>query len=243
MTAVQIDSLTLGYPSGIIGVNDLSLQVRQGEIFGLLGLNGAGKSSLIKAIATLMRPSVGQVRIFGLDSCKQAAAVKKIIGVMPQENNLDAHLSVRQNLLFHCRYAGIPAKDAVPRVDTWLSILDLTSKAGETVLHLSGGSKRKVMLAKAFITAPELLVLDEPSSGLDPGVRSSFWEQVRIFRAQGGTVFLSTHYLEEAEALCDRVGILHRGQLVKSIGITPETTRFTPGTLVEAFEAATGEVR
>lgn len=243
MTAVQINSLTLGYPGGTIAVNDLSLEVKQGEIFGLLGLNGAGKSSLIKGIATLMRPSVGQVRVFGLDSRKQSAAVKQRIGVMPQENNLDAHLSVRQNLLFHCRYAAMPAKVAEYRIDKWLSILDLSGKAKEAVLHLSGGTKRKVMLAKAFITEPELLVLDEPSAGLDPGIRSSLWEQVRIFRQQGGTVFLSTHYLEEAEALCDRVGILHRGRLAKSFCIAAGAARFTPGVLAQAFEVATGEVQ
>lgn len=117
MTAVRIDSLTLGYPGGAIAVNDLSLEVRRGEIFGLLGLNGAGKSSLIKAIATLMRPSAGQVQVFGLDARRHPAAVKRRIGVMPQENNLDIYLNVRQNLLFHCRYAGLPAPVASQRVE------------------------------------------------------------------------------------------------------------------------------
>lgn len=242
MTAVQIDRLTLAYPDGAVAVRDLSLEVRCGEIFGLLGLNGAGKSSLIKAIATLMRPAAGQVRIFGLDTCRQPVAIKRRLGVMPQENNLDIHLDVRQNLLFHCRYAGIGARDAASRIDQWLALLELDGKTDDQVLHLSGGTRRKVMLAKAFITEPELLVLDEPSAGLDPGVRAALWQQVRLFAAGGGTVFLSTHYLEEAEALCSRVGILHHGKLARSISAAPEAA-FPGGGLAGTFAEVVGEIQ
>lgn len=242
--AVRIDGLSLRYPSGVIAVSGLSLDIRPGEIFGLLGLNGAGKSSLVKAIATLLRPAVGHVRIFGLDTRKHTGAVKRRIGVMPQENNLDTSLDVRQNLLFHCRYAGMPASEAAPRVDKWLSLLDLTGKSRESVLRLSGGSKRKVMLAKAFVTTPDLLVLDEPSAGLDPGVRELVWQQVRTYRAAGGTVFLSTHYLEEAEALCDRIGILHRGLLAAQIeSDTTASPHFATGSVADTFRAITAQVQ
>lgn len=219
MTAVQIEDLTLGYPSGTVAVSDLTLKVPQGEIFGMLGLNGAGKTSLIKTIATLMRPQSGSAHVFGLDIRKHPAEIKRRIGVVPQENNLDNRLDVRQNLLFHCRYAGIPNRVAISRVADWLDLLNLRNKARESVLRLSGGSKRKVMLAKAFITEPELLILDEPSAGLDPGIRDVLWARVREFRNGGGTVFLSTHYLEEAEQLCDRIGILHQGKLASTLDI------------------------
>ncbi|MBN9421636.1 MAG: hypothetical protein BGO63_05310 [Candidatus Accumulibacter sp. 66-26] len=240
LAAVRIENLTLRYPSGTVAVAGLSLDVRPGEIFGLLGLNGAGKSSLIKAIASLLRPSTGQVRIFGLDTRTDAAAVKQRIGVVSQENNLDAALNVRHNLLFRCRYAGIPGHVASQRVKRWLSLLGLEDKAEESVLHLSGGCKRKVMLAKAFVTEPEILVLDEPSAGLDPGARELLWEQVRIFRAAGNTVFLSTHYLEEAEALCDRIGILHHGRLVSMLA-GDQGCSFAPGMAAATFRAVTGQ--
>ena len=182
--AIAIDNLTVRYPSGNVAVNNLSLDVATGEIFGLLGLNGAGKSSLIKTIITLLRPSAGRVRVFGLDPQRSAAEVKRRIGVVPQENNLDSFLSARHNLLFHCRYAGIPMHVAKQRTESWLSLLTIDDRANESVLHLSGGTRRKIMLTKAFITLPDLIVLDEPSAGLDPEVRDILWTQVRAFRDQ-----------------------------------------------------------
>lgn len=216
MSAVSIERMTLTYPNGTVALADLSMAIGRGEIFGLLGLNGAGKTSLIKAVATLLRPLAGRVCVFGLDTQSHAPEIKRRIGVVPQENNLDTRLDVRQNLLFHGRYAGLPAMLTESRTARWLSTLQLEDKANASVLRLSGGSKRKVMLAKAFLTEPELLILDEPSAGLDPGIRNALWEHVRAFRRAGGTVLLSTHYLEEAEQLCDRVGILHRGALVST---------------------------
>lgn len=243
MPAVRIDSLTLSYPSGTIALENLALDVRRGEIFGLLGLNGAGKTSLIKAIATLLRPLTGRVRVLGLDTMSHPAEIKRRIGVVPQENNLDTRLDVYQNLLFHCRYAGMPTHVAESRVARWLDLLDLRTKALESVLRLSGGSKRKVMLAKAFITEPELLILDEPSAGLDPGIRDLLWENVRAFRHRGGTVFLSTHYLEEAEQLCDRIGILHQGMLVSTLGTSGQDARLEQGEgkVADLFRLVVGE--
>lgn len=168
--------------------------------------------------------------------------MKRRLGVVPQENNLDTCLDVRHNLLFHCRYTGIPSRLASSQVGRWLSLLDLCDKADHSVLHLSGGTKRKVMLAKAFVTAPKLLVLDEPSAGLDPGIRELLWTQVQAFRAAGGTVFLSTHYLEEAEALCDRIGILHLGRLV-AVFPTKGSEPAPFGTVSTAFHAITASAR
>lgn len=214
MAAVLVDQAAVVYPSGVKAVEGLSMCVRHGEVYGLLGLNGAGKTSVIKMLATLLRPAAGRVYILGLDTMAHPAEIKRRIGVVPQENNLDTCLDVRQNLAFHCRYAGLAKKDYAPRVEEWLALLGLEGKATESVLRLSGGTKRKAMLAKAFLTGPELLILDEPTAGLDPDVRALLWDKVGEFRRNGGTVFLSTHYLEEAERLCDRIGILHGGRLV-----------------------------
>lgn len=214
MTAVLVDNVAFVYPSGVKAVEGLSMRVGRGEVYGLLGLNGAGKTSVIKMLATLLRPTAGSVRVLGLDTMARPTEVKRRIGVVPQENNLDTYLDVRQNLIFHCRYAGLEKKDYAPRVEEWLALLGLEGKATESVLRLSGGTRRKAMLAKAFLTEPELLILDEPTTGLDPDVRALLWGRVGAFRQNGGSVFLSTHYLEEAERLCDRIGILHGGRLV-----------------------------
>ncbi len=245
MTAVFVDNVAFVYPSGVKAVEGLSMRVRHGEVYGLLGLNGAGKTSVIKMLATLLRPTAGNIRILGLDPRENPAEIKRRIGVVPQENNLDTYLDVRQNLIFHCRYAGLAKTVYAPRVDEWLALLGLEGKAAESVLRLSGGTKRKAMLAKAFITGPELLILDEPTAGLDPDVRALLWDRVGEFRRNGGTVFLSTHYLEEAERLCDRVGILHGGRLVAE-GTAAELAHKAgrdatqPGGVEAAFRRAVG---
>ncbi len=212
--AIEVSGVTKTYSSGFEAVGGVSFSVGRGEVYGLLGLNGAGKTSLIKMMATLLRPTSGSIRIFGMDARERPADIKRRIGVVPQENNLDTRLDVRQNLVFHCRYAGLDKRDYAPRVDEWLGLLGLEGKTSEQVMRLSGGTKRKAMLAKAFLTGPDLLILDEPTAGLDPDIRSVFWDKVRKFRSSGGTVFLSTHYFEEAAQLCDRIGILHGGHIV-----------------------------
>lgn len=212
LRSVEVSDVTKTFSNGLEAIGGISFSVGCGEVYGLLGLNGAGKSTVIKMLATLLRPTSGCIRIFGLDTMEHPVEIKRRIGVVPQENNLDTHLDVRQNLAFHCRYAGLVKKDYAPKVEEWLALLGLEEKAAERAMRLSGGTKRKAMLAKAFLTAPELLILDEPTAGLDPGVRALFWDKVGEFRRNGGTVFLSTHYLEEAEWLCDRIGILHGGR-------------------------------
>ncbi len=212
--AIVVDNLGVVYPNGQRALDGLSLQVQPGEVFGLLGANGAGKTTLIKVLASLMRPSRGTVRVLGVDPGEQPETIKRQLGVVPQENNLDVDLDVRANLVFHCRYFGLRRADITTRVGHWLEQLGLTDKAAAEIMHLSGGTKRKVMLAKAFLTSPRLLVLDEPTSGLDPEIRASIWRHIRDFRDGGGTVFLSTHHMEEAERLCDRVALLRQGRIV-----------------------------
>lgn len=213
LRAVEVSDVTKTFSNGFEAISGISFGVGRGEVYGLLGLNGAGKTSVIKMLTTLLRPTTGGIRIFDIDTMEQPSEIKRRIGVVPQENNLDTRLNVRQNLVFHCRYAGLAKKDYAPLVEEWLALLGLEGKANEPVLRLSGGAKRKAMLAKAFLTRPELLILDEPTAGLDPSVRAVFWGKVSEYRRDGGTVLLSTHYLEEAEQLCDRIGILHGGRL------------------------------
>lgn len=213
-SAIAVSNLTVTYPNGQRALEGLSLEVRHGEVFGLLGANGAGKTTLIKVLTTLLRPTSGEVRVLGLDPRREAAAIKRSLGVVPQENNLDVDLDVRANLAFHCRYFGMKPTEYTDHIAHWLAVLGLEDKAGGEIMQLSGGTKRKVMLAKAFLTSPRLLVLDEPTSGLDPEVRAAIWRQVQSFREAGGTVFLSTHHLEEAERLCDRVALVRSGRVV-----------------------------
>jgi len=213
MNAIRIEGLVRDYPGGVRALDGVDLEVPPGEIFGLLGVNGAGKSTLIKIITTLLRPHAGKVRVMGWDPRREAVPIKRILGVVPQENNLDHELSLRQNLEFHCRYAGLPRRVFAPRVALWLERLELGAKQRARIMQLSGGTRRKVMLAKAFLTEPRLLVLDEPTNGLDPAVRRRVWESIADFREKGGTVFLSSHDLDEVERLCDRVAILHNGRL------------------------------
>lgn len=221
--AITIDNLVCRYPNGLEALSGLALGVERGEVFGLLGNNGAGKTSLIKIISTLLRPSSGSVQVLGLDVQRHPVAVKSRIGVMPQENNLDTYLDVRQNLIFHCRFFGMRKREYATRVEMWLDMLGIRDKADEVVLKLSGGTRRKVMLAKTFLTEPELLILDEPTTGLDPEVREFVWKRIAAFRDARRTVFISTHYLEEAERLCDRVGIIHQGTLA-ALGRVDELT-------------------
>lgn len=210
--AVEVCGLVKVYPGGARVLNGLSFNVGTGEVFGLMGENGAGKSTLIKILATLLTPSAGRVRILGLDTRKDPARIKRRIGVATQDSHLDVRLSVRQNLRFHGRYFGLESRRIDRAADDWLERLGLTDKAAERVYRLSGGTRRRVMLAKAFLTDPDLVILDEPTAGLDPEARLQVWEAVRAFRRQDKTVLLSTHYHEEARALCDRLLLLREGR-------------------------------
>jgi ABC-2 type transport system ATP-binding protein len=198
-----------GDRAALDGVN---LAIAEGETFGLLGPNGAGKTTLVRLLATLARPDGGRLLVGGHDTVADAAQVKRLLGVVFQENNLDRDLSPRQNLDFHARLHRLP--DAPSRVAAMIERLGLTERADHPVDRLSGGMRRRLVIGRALLTAPRVLLLDEPTTGLDPAIRRDLWDLVRQIRAQGCTIVLTTHYVEEAETLCDRVGIINRGRTI-----------------------------
>jgi len=209
-------------------VNGLTLEVRTGELFALLGPNGAGKSTTVGILTTRVRPTSGTAKITGCDVAADPVAVKQRIGVVTQHNTLDRQLTVMENLEFRGRYAGMTTRQARKRAGELLEVFALTDRAGALVQTLSGGLAQRVLIARAIVHRPDVLFLDEPTSGLDPQTRVNLWDILRSMRTEGQTILLTTHYLEEAENLCDRIGVIDHGKLL------------TTGTLAE-LKAAVGD--
>ncbi len=209
MISAQDIRKTYGTVKAVAGV---SFTIGEGEIFGLLGPNGAGKSTLIRILTTLTKPDDGTAFIAGRDVAAEAAGIKSLIGVVPQENNLDRELSVQENLVIYGRLHRVA--ELHQRITEVLRDVELLDRRESIVSSLSGGMKRRLIIARALLTNPSVLFLDEPSIGLDPQIRRQLWEIVRRAGKAGRTVLLTTHYIEEAEALCDRIGILRKGKLI-----------------------------
>jgi lipooligosaccharide transport system ATP-binding protein len=196
-------------------VDGIDFTVRRGETFGLLGPNGAGKSTTMRMISCRTPLTSGELFVEGMDVREDARRVRSLIGVVPQENNLDPDLDVRRNLLVYARYFRLPRAEAISRCDELLRFTGLTARAGAKVDQLSGGMKRRLIIARALIHRPGLLVLDEPTTGLDPQVRQEIWQRLEELRRQSGvTILLSTHYMEEAEKLCERLLVIDRGRII-----------------------------
>jgi len=198
----------------LTAVDHVSFSLFQGECLGILGPNGAGKTSTIKMIYGLSPVTAGSLRVFGLEISEQARLIKSRIGVCQQENNLDPELTVRQNLEVFARYFDIPAKAAAERADYLLKFMLLDHKERATSAELSGGMMRRLVVARALINQPQLLILDEPTTGLDPQSRQQVWGRVGELKRQGLSVLLTTHYMEEASRLCDRVIIMDQGRIL-----------------------------
>lgn len=196
-------------------VNDLSLTIAPGEVFGLLGPNGAGKSTTIRMLTTLTRPSDGQVVVAGYDVNRQQLDVRRQIGVVLQQTSVDGDLTVWENMEFHGRMHHIPAAQRRRDINTWLDYVELADRRDDKVKTLSGGMKRRLQIARALLHNPKILFLDEPTVGLDPQTRRRLWEIIQGLNQQGMTMLLTTHYMEEVEYLCDRIGILDQGQLIE----------------------------
>ncbi len=198
----------------IIAVDGIDFTVHQGECFGFLGPNGAGKTSTIRMITCVSPVTAGELRVAGMDVRADDRRIKAALGVVPQDNNLDPDLTVWQNLIAYSRYFDIPSRAAAQRTEEALSFLQLLDRRDEIVDNLSGGMKRRLTIARALINEPTILVLDEPTTGLDPQARHLVWQKLRQLRARGVTMLLSTHNMEEASHLCDRIVIMHLGRIL-----------------------------
>lgn len=196
-------------------VKGINFSVTGGECFGLLGPNGAGKTSIVKMIYGFSPITSGKLEVFGEDIMLRARSIKSRIGVVPQEDNLDPELSVLDNLLVYAGYFLIKKPTARQRAMEILDFMDLSEKSGQVVGELSGGMKRRLTMGRALINRPELLILDEPTTGLDPYARHMVWQRLRRLKEAGTTMLLTTHYLEEASQLCDRLIIIHRGEIME----------------------------
>ena len=217
--ALQIQDLKKTYSSGLEALKGLDLQVEQGDFFALLGPNGAGKSTTIGIICSLIKKSSGNVRVFDVDIDKNFSKAKQFLGVVPQEFNFNVFEKVRDILLNQAGYYGLPRSLALSRSEKYLKRLGLWEKRSVSSRELSGGMKRRLMIARALIHEPDLLILDEPTAGVDIELRRSMWEFLQDINDQGTTIILTTHYLEEAESLCRNVAIIDHGEIVANTSI------------------------
>ncbi len=198
----------------LVAVDNIDLEVESGICFGLLGPNGAGKTTMIRMLQASSPLSGGSLQVLGKDVEKDGREVRSRIGVVPQEDNLDPDFTAEYNLIVYSRYYGIGSKEARKKAEKLLNEVGLSEKAGEKITNLSGGMKRRLIVARGLINDPELLILDEPTTGLDPQARHRVWDQIRNYRRTGKTVLLTTHYMDEAELLCDDLAIVDSGQIL-----------------------------
>ncbi|EGQ8189172.1 ABC transporter ATP-binding protein [Vibrio cholerae] len=216
MYALEIEQLRKTYAGGFEALKGISLQVKKGDFYALLGPNGAGKSTTIGIISSLVNKTSGKVTVFGYDLDSQLELAKQQLGLVPQEFNFNPFETVEQIVLQQAGYYGVPKALAKDRAKKYLTQLDLWEKRSERARNLSGGMKRRLMIARALMHEPQLLILDEPTAGVDIELRRSMWEFLKQINAQGVTIILTTHYLEEAEMLCRHIGIIQRGELIEN---------------------------
>ena len=224
--ALELRGLTKRYDDGLLALDAVDLAIADGEFFGLLGPNGAGKTTLISAVCNLIRITAGDARVFGHDH--RSLEARRLIGLAEQDVNLDRFLDVEETLLYHGGYYGMSRAHARARAQEMMDVFDLRSKAGVRAPKLSGGMRRRLLLARALMHEPRLVILDEPTAGVDYELRMELWRYIRRLHGEGTTILLTTHYLEEAEELCEDIAIIRGGRLL---------ARDSAGGLREAFEA------
>jgi lipooligosaccharide transport system ATP-binding protein len=218
---------------GFTAVDGIDLAVERGEAFGFLGPNGAGKSSTMRMIGCVSAPSGGTLRILGMDPVRDGPRIRARLGVCPQLDSLDPELTVRENLTVYARYFGIPRRLARERADELIEFVQLTDRAGDKVEPLSGGMKRRLTIARALVNDPEIVLLDEPTTGLDPQARHLVWERLFRLKQRGVTLVLTTHYMDEAEQLCDRLVVMDGGRIVASGSPRELIARYSTRDVVE----------
>ena len=198
----------------VVAVDGVSFEVRRGETYGLLGPNGAGKTTTMRLMSGLSPLTSGVLTVAGIDVSRQPREVRNVLGVVTQEDGLDTDLNTRDNLIVYGFLSGLSRAQAKRRADAVLMLFDLTDKSKEEIDNLSGGMKRRLAIARAFMTSPQVMVLDEPTTGLDPQGRNRVWQELETMKEAGVTIFMSTHYMDEAAALCDRLAIMHHGKIL-----------------------------
>lgn len=214
MSAVEIQNFKKEYRGGTVAVNDLSLSIKEGEFFGLLGPNGAGKSTTIHCLTGIAAPTSGTLSVYGIDVVSDYREARKRVGLSPQDFNVDIFAKVWKILDYNAGYFGVPKAKRVERINELLERFDLVSHKNKAFQHLSGGLKRRVMLARALVHDPDLIILDEPTAGVDVEMRHDLWRYLRELNEAGKTIILTSHYLDEVELLCDRIGIINNGTIV-----------------------------
>ena len=238
--ALDIEDLVKRYPNGVEALKCVSLEIEDGEFFGLLGPNGAGKSTLIHCTTGLAQPTSGAIHVFCHDAISDYGQARQAVGLAPQELNLDWFLTVEETLDYHAGYFGMPKRERRERAAELLEIFSLTEKRDERTRTLSGGMKRRLILARALMHRPRLLILDEPTAGVDIELRLELWHYVQRINQEGTTILLTTHYLEEAEQLCDRIAFINEGQIVAKGSSSELSARYSVANLEDAYLALVG---
>jgi ABC-2 type transport system ATP-binding protein len=240
VSALKVEKLKKTYSNGLLALDEISLEIRAGRFFGLLGPNGAGKTTLINSIVSLARPDSGNVKVFGRDAFEEFREARRMIGVSPQEINLDKFLTIEEVMLFHAGYYGVPKDEARERTEELLEQFALTAKRRQRVSTLSGGMKRRVMFARALIHNPKILFLDEPTAGVDVELRYKLWDYLRELNRGGLTVLLTTHYLEEAEELCEEIALINEGKIAAQDTSVGLKSKFGAANIEEVYLKVVG---
>ncbi|MEA5445135.1 ABC transporter ATP-binding protein [Gammaproteobacteria bacterium AB-CW1] len=242
MKALSIRQLSKRYPNGVEALKGIDLDVEEGDFFALLGPNGAGKTTAIGILTSLVNKTGGQIEVFGHNMDRELEAAKACIGVVPQEVNFNQFEKVCDIVVNQAGYYGISRRQALPRAERYLKQLDLWEKRDSPSRNLSGGMKRRLMIARALVHEPRLLILDEPTAGVDIEIRRSMWEFLREINAQGTTIILTTHYLEEAENLCRNIAIIDHGQIIEKASTRRLLDKLSTETFILNLQTALREV-
>jgi ABC-2 type transport system ATP-binding protein len=234
--ALELRGLTKRYDDGLLALDGFDLTVPDGEFFGLLGPNGAGKTTLISSVCNLIRTTAGRIRVFGHEH--RSLEARRLIGLAEQDVNLDRFLDVEETLVYHGGYYGMNRRDARRRAQEMMDVFDLRAKAGVRAPKLSGGMRRRLLLARALMHEPRLVILDEPTAGVDFELRLELWRYIRRLHSTGTTILLTTHYLEEAEELCEEIALIRDGRLIARDSAQGLRNRYAAGSLTDVYVKA-----